>query len=137
MSNAWHPFMAATLGSAVVNGVFSTAHISKPRPFEDGEVLDVPGRPHVIHTPGHTPGEVAFYLPAQQVLISGDALVTQDLFTGRAGLQLTRPQLNDDYADARKSLDRLKDLGKVKILPGHGRPWDGEIVEAISKALSA
>jgi glyoxylase-like metal-dependent hydrolase (beta-lactamase superfamily II) len=34
----------------------------KPRPirelttYADGETLDVPGRPRVIHTPGHTSG---------------------------------------------------------------------------------
>lgn len=100
LSNAWRPFMAATLGQAIVNGVFSMAHVSNPHPFKDGDVLDVPGRPHVLHTPGHTPGEVAFYVPAQQVLISGDTLVTRDLYTGGDGLQLTRPRLNDDYAEA-------------------------------------
>ena len=136
LSNAWRPFMAGVLGRAIANGVFSMAHISNPQPFKDGDTLNVPGRPQVIHTPGHTPGEVAFYLPQHRVLISGDALVTQDLYTGQAGTpQLTRPRLNHDYGEAQKSLYRLKDLGKIKILPGHGRPWDGEIGEAISLAL--
>jgi glyoxylase-like metal-dependent hydrolase (beta-lactamase superfamily II) len=27
--------------------------------------LDLPGRPQVIEVPGHTPGSVAFHLPAQ------------------------------------------------------------------------
>lgn len=136
LSNAWRPFMANVLGRAIANGVFSMAHVSNPQPFQDGDILDVPGRPHVIHTPGHTPGEVSFYLPAQGVLISGDTLVTRDLYSGRVGSpQLTRPRLNDDYAEARKSVHRLKDLGRVTMLPGHGQPWEGEIAEAISIAL--
>ncbi|MBI4893172.1 MAG: MBL fold metallo-hydrolase [Acidobacteria bacterium] len=137
LSNAWRPYMAGMLTRAAVNGVFSTARVSDPRPFEDGAVLDAPGRPHVIHTPGHTAGEVAFYLPDQRVLISGDTLVTRDLYTGSMGSpQLTRRRLNDDYAEARKSLDRLKDLGNVTMLPGHGHPWQGEISEAIALALA-
>ena len=135
LSNAWRPFMANTLGQAVWNGVFSMTHVSRPYAFKNGDVLDIPGRPHVIHTPGHTPGEVAFYLPQQRLLLSGDTIVTRDLYTGRAGVQLTRPRLNHDYAQARESLHRLKDLGRVKLLPGHGVPWDGEILEAVSIAL--
>lgn len=136
LSNAWHPFLAGMLGRAAWNGVFSFAHVANPRPFRDGDVLDAPGRPHVIHTPGHTPGQVAFYLPAQRVLFSGDTLVTRDLYTGRAGKpQLTRPRLNHDYALARKSLHRLEDLGRVKMLPGHGSPWEGDLRDAVSLAL--
>ena len=137
LSNAWRPFMASVLAKAIANGVFSTAHISKPQPLADGAVLQVPGRPHVIHTPGHTAGEVAYYLPEHHVLISGDSLVTQDLYSGKSGQpQLTRPGLNDDYGRARQSLHRLHDVGRVKVLPGHGSSWEGEIREAISLALA-
>ena len=40
-----------------------------------------------------------------------------------------------DYEQARRSLDRLKDLGEVTMLPGHGRPWKGNIKDAIAMAL--
>lgn len=137
LSNAWRPYTATMLATAAWNGVFTARRVSDPLPFRDGEVLDVPGRPTVIHTPGHTAGEVSLYLTKQQVLISGDTLVTRNLYTGWAGTpQLTNPALNDDYAQARRSLARLKDLGRVKMLPGHGRPWEGEITEAIDLALS-
>src|SRR5262249_9736681 len=42
----------------------------RPRPatelqtIGDGDVLDVPGSPRIIHTPGHTPGSVAVHVPA-------------------------------------------------------------------------
>lgn len=137
LSNAWRPYMAGMLSKAVMNGVFSSAHVARPQPIEEGAVLDIPGRPNVIHTPGHTAGEVSFFLPIQRVLISGDTLVTRDLYTGRFGHpQLTRPRLNDDYNEARKSLDRLKELGDIIMLPGHGRPWRGNISEAIAMALA-
>jgi glyoxylase-like metal-dependent hydrolase (beta-lactamase superfamily II) len=42
--------------------------------FRDGETLDVPGRPRVLHTPGHTAGHVCFWLEPQGVLVAGDLL---------------------------------------------------------------
>ena len=30
----------------------------------DGDTLDVPGSPRVVHLPGHTPGSVALYVPS-------------------------------------------------------------------------
>lgn len=136
LSNAWRPFMASVLARATMNGVFSFAHVHSPRTFEDGDVLDVPGRPQVIHTPGHTPGEVVFYLPTRGTLLSGDTLVTRDLYTGRTGTpQVTRPRLNDDFALAQRSLERIQDLGPVRMLPGHGAPWDGDMRDAVAGAV--
>jgi glyoxylase-like metal-dependent hydrolase (beta-lactamase superfamily II) len=136
LSNAWRPFTAGMLAKAMLNGVFGSARASKTQPFVHGAVLDIPGRPHVIHTPGHTAGEVALFLPEKNVLLSGDALVTLDLYSGKSGVpQLTRERLNDDYRQARRSLDRLKDLGNVDILPGHGPVWRGSISVAMEMAL--
>jgi len=43
------------------------------------------GVPVAIHTPGHTKGHTSFLLPERDVLVAGDALVTNDLYTGRLG----------------------------------------------------
>src|SRR3954453_4200546 len=51
----------------------------------DGEVLDVPGSPRVLHAPGHTAGHCALSLEDQSLLFSGDALVTLDMTRGRTG----------------------------------------------------
>ena len=47
--------------------------------------MPVPGRPVVVPSPGHTHGHCALHLPDRDVLISGDALVTLDPYTGRRG----------------------------------------------------
>ncbi len=135
LSNAWRPYTATMLGVATLNGVFSLAHITKLQPFSDGDVLDVPGRPRVLHTPGHTPGEVVFHLANRNVLISGDTLVTRNLLTGSAGQpQLVSPVLTGDYKQANRSLDLLRELGPVTMLPGHGKPWIGEMADAVALA---
>ena len=135
LSNAWRPYIATMLGTAIINGVFSLPKIRNLRTFTDGDTLDVPGKPFVIHTPGHTAGEVVFYLPKRDVLFSGDTLVTRNLMTGAHGNpQITHPLLNNDFKQAHKSLGLLNEIGKVKMLPGHGKPWLGEIKEAIELA---
>lgn len=123
------------LGHATLNGVFSMPRITNAYTFRDGEVLDIPGRPQVIHVPGHTAGEVAFFLPESSVLLSGDTVITRNLMTGAHGSpQLASPILNDDDKQARRSISRLSELGSVTLLPGHGRPWRGAMIEAIANA---
>ena len=135
LSNAWRPYTATMLGVATLNGVFSLARITRLQSFSDGDVLDVPGHPRVLHTPGHTPGEVVFHLADRNVLFSGDTLVTRNLLTGNQGKpQLVSPVLNGDYKQANRSLDLLRDLGHVTMLPGHGKPWVGKMNEAVALA---
>ncbi|MBI3885744.1 MAG: MBL fold metallo-hydrolase [Opitutae bacterium] len=135
LSHAWHPFMASMLTRAVVDGLLLQLSITHAQGCVDGQVLDVPGHPVVLHAPGHTPGEIALHLPQRGVLLSGDVLITRDLVTGKNGApQLAHRSLNRDTQLARRSLDRLRELGRVTMLPGHGRPWTGEMREAIELA---
>lgn len=68
----------------------------------------------VIHTPGHTKGSVCYYIPDEQILLSGDTLFFEsvgrtDFPTGNSGVLI-------------KSInERLFTLPKeVKVYPGHG-----------------
>jgi glyoxylase-like metal-dependent hydrolase (beta-lactamase superfamily II) len=135
LSNAWRPYTRSMLGHAIGAGVFTIPSIAEARTFDDSDVLDVPGRPRVIHTPGHTPGEVSFFLEARGVLICGDTLITRNLLTGKpGGPQVCSRVLNESDPDARRSLDRLRELGRVTMLPGHGTPWAGTMSEAVERA---
>ena len=67
----------------------------------------------VIHTPGHTPGGVCFYIEKEGVLISGDTL-----FRGTIGT-LALPTANSDRMW--KSLKKLAKLPPDTVVyPGHG-----------------
>ncbi len=138
LSNAWHPYVARMLGHAAFNGVFTMPSIAKVQTIEDGRTLDVPGKPYVLHVPGHTPGEVALFLPQAGILLSGDTLVTRHLLTGANGApQVPPPVLSHHYGTAQRSLERMRDLGAVTMLPGHGKAWMGNLADAISIAQSA
>ncbi len=135
LSNAWRPYTASMLGNAMFHGVFTFPAIGKAIGFDDGAVLEVPGRPQVIHVPGHTPGEVALFFPDRNVLVSGDTLVTRNLFTGEEGAPAVPSRfLNANDRLALRSIDRLSEIGTVTMLPGHGRPWTGTMKDAIAIA---
>jgi glyoxylase-like metal-dependent hydrolase (beta-lactamase superfamily II) len=100
--------------------------------LEQDQTLDLPGRPRVIHTPGHTAGHYSVALRERDVLLSGDALATFDYVTGKHGLGLHR--LNDDRETALASLDRLDAVDAKIVLPAHGEPWTGGSSRALEIA---
>jgi glyoxylase-like metal-dependent hydrolase (beta-lactamase superfamily II) len=116
---------------------------AKPRPvtdaetFADGDVLDVPGRPRVVHAPGHTDGHCALVFEDRGALFVGDALCTWQPLSGERGPRLMPKQFDVSYAQARESLGRIERLDAEILLPGHGDPWTGSPADAVTQARSS
>ncbi len=100
----------------------------------DGETLDVPGRPRVVATPGHTAGHTAFVLDGTGVLFAGDAIVTHALISDGRGPQMLARAFHRDVEAARASLDILAEQETSVLLSGHGDPWYGPIADAVVQA---
>jgi glyoxylase-like metal-dependent hydrolase (beta-lactamase superfamily II) len=111
--------------------------IAEVSSFDDGEVLDVPGRPRVLHTPGHTDGSCCLLVESARALFTGDALVTHNPLTGRAGPQIMSRALNHDSAQAMESLSRLESCGAQVLMPGHGEPLRQDIADVVRAAREA
>jgi glyoxylase-like metal-dependent hydrolase (beta-lactamase superfamily II) len=105
------------------------------QPMTDGQVLDVPGSPRIIHTPGHTPGSVAVHVPAVDALFLGDTMTTRNVLTGVTGPKPAPFTLDPDQAVS--SLDRLAGVDATWVLPGHGPAWDGGVPEAVRQVREA
>jgi glyoxylase-like metal-dependent hydrolase (beta-lactamase superfamily II) len=101
----------------------------------DGQVLEVPGSPRIIHTPGHTPGSVAVHVPAVDALFLGDTMTTRNVLTGARGPKPAPFTLEPQQAVA--SLERLDGIDATWVLPGHGPAWDGGAPEAIRQVREA
>jgi glyoxylase-like metal-dependent hydrolase (beta-lactamase superfamily II) len=97
--------------------------------FGDGEVLDVPGAPRIIHTPGHTPGSVAVHVPGVDALFLGDTMTTRNVLTGVTGPKPAPFTLEPEQAVA--SLDRIESVDATWVLPGHGPASDVGVPEAV------
>jgi len=132
----WRPAEIATLLELAVGGGLRMPAITDYLTVGDGEILEVPGRPTVVHLPGHTKGSLGFVLADRGVCFSGDALVTWNLLTGRRGPQLLAGGFMEDSRAGIESLSRLAMLNTHVLLPGHGEPWHGPISEAVAHARS-
>ena len=116
------------------SGVTRVPPIASLETMDDGEVLDVPGAPRVLHAPGHTAGSCALLLEDRSVLLSGDALVTLDMTRGRTGPQIIRGPVTEDAGLALRSLDVLAATRARTVLPGHGEPWLDGVGSAVELA---
>ncbi len=83
--------------------------------FTDGETRDIGFPVEVKFTPGHSPESVAFFVPSERILFTGDAF---DLAYN------TRPSLNNplsDWADLRASLEWM--MQKRPTILANGHKW--------------
>jgi glyoxylase-like metal-dependent hydrolase (beta-lactamase superfamily II) len=132
-----HPLDAENLKHPGTDGIpFSISIIGmEPDGFlEEGKAVHVGHLVlEVIHTPGHSPGGVCFYLKKQKTLFSGDTL-----FKGTIGnLHLPTCQPKKMWG----SLGKLAALPpETKVIPGHGNDtvlsketWLGNAEEIFSE----
>jgi len=113
-------------------GVMKAPSVKSVVTFSDGDVLDLPGKPRVVYSPGHTVGHSSFYVADSKTLFTGDALVTRDLLSNHDGAPRLMPDIfHVDPAQARASLDALGGIDTELLLPGHGSPYKGQVAEAV------
>jgi glyoxylase-like metal-dependent hydrolase (beta-lactamase superfamily II) len=99
----------------------------------DGAVPGMPGW-RWVHTPGHTPGHVSLYHPADGTLVAGDAFVTTRqesmlaALTQRPGLHGPPAYYTTDWESAKESVRRLSALDPEVAATGHGRPLRGPLM---------
>lgn len=127
----------ALLASALRNGAARSVKIAQVTPFGDDAALDLPGRPRVVPTPGHSDGHVAIHFPDRGALIAGDALCTRNPLTGRRGPQLMPGAFSVSSERAMASLAAIEPLDAGVLLVGHGDPWVGGIAPAVARAREA
>src|SRR5215472_9490311 len=100
------------------------ARISRYPELSDGDRVHVGTMTLVaLHTPGHAPDHLVYWMPDDRVLFTGD------LVLGRGSSMVTYPE--GDVAAYLNSLERVAKLEPRMIFPGH---WD-PVVEAQSKIV--
>ena len=84
----------------------------------EGTTLRLEGNPpltvEVLHTPGHDPGHLSFFLPESRSVLVGD------MASALSTVVIDPPEGN--MADYLESLESLRRLAPRVVLPGHGPP---------------
>ena len=101
------------------HGVFDTEIDHR---LVDGERIELGGITlETIHTPGHTPGHIAFFNPEHDLLFSGDIDLTP-----------FGPFYGHDFADISDflaSIEKLRQIEAKMVISGHAGPFDGNLPE--------
>ena len=94
------------------------------RTVADGDSIGIAGQNiKVVHTPGHSPGSITLWSPAERVAITGDAVPVPGMLP-----------VYDDAFDALGSLRRLRTLGMDIMLSS----WDDMLEgQEINRRLDA
>lgn len=114
-----HPLDHDLLASAAARAASWGLVVSQPptatMPLTHAQELHLGGvTARCLFTPGHTPGHVAFYLPSEHAVLTGDAL-----FRGSIG-RTDRP-IGDTETLLRSIREQLLVLpADTRVLPGHG-----------------
>jgi len=109
-----------------LNGLFDFApgmfEIEIDHQLTDGERLELGGITlEAIHTPGHTPGHLSFFIPEYDLLFSGDIDLTP-----------FGPFYGHDFADINDllaSIEKLKQVESKMVISGHAGPFNDKLPE--------
>ncbi len=115
-----------------LRGVTGVAYAAKTKravtvtyPVQDGARL--PGDWIAVHTPGHTPGHLAYWHPAERVLIAGDALGSHL----RGEIRAPLGAYSVDNREVAQSVRKLAALDPDVICFGHGPEITGGAAGAL------
>jgi glyoxylase-like metal-dependent hydrolase (beta-lactamase superfamily II) len=132
----WRPQMWRLLATMVIRdgGYRMRPYDGELETFADGDILDVPGRPRVIATPGHTDGHCALYFEGHKALFVGDEMCTWNPMTGARGPQLMPKPFSVSQARCLESLAAIESVDADVLLAGHGEPWRDSVSAAVQRA---
>jgi glyoxylase-like metal-dependent hydrolase (beta-lactamase superfamily II) len=84
------------------------------RTIGEGDVVDgTEFRLEVLHTPGHAPNHLCFFLDEERVLFTGDTILD-------GMYSVVSPRTGGDMAKYMATLERLRKIRVTRIAPGHG-----------------
>lgn len=129
-----HPRSLPVLGTMVAAGALTVPGIRMTKPLPTATRLALPGNPIALHTPGHTDGHCVVHLPERDAVLTGDALVTLDPYTGDHGPQIVASAATKDADEAIHALGEIAATGARHVLTGHGPMWHQGAEAAVERA---
>ncbi|MFZ0141168.1 MAG: MBL fold metallo-hydrolase [Aeromicrobium sp.] len=131
--NLWRPRVLPWALHIMRKGAMNDRGVPTATDFGEVDVIDVPGRPVPVATPGHTSGHTAYLVPGARVLLTGDALVTGHRLSSHAGSQRLMSMFHHDEDAMNASLDVIAEVDADTVIPGHGPVHRGSPRDAVAQ----
>ena len=97
---------------------YAPAECHQYEAIQDGQMLEFGGyQLHCIAVPGHTPGQMCFYIAEEGIMFTGDHVLF-DITPNITGW----PWVKDSLGDYLDSLKRIREYEVRQALPGHRKP---------------
>lgn len=129
-----HPRGIPVIGRMALDGALAVRGVEASGTVAHGHRVDVPGAPLALWTPGHTAGHCSYLFEEEGILLTGDALVTLDPYTGEKGPQIVASAATADVEQSMRSLDVIEETSARLLLPGHGTPHREGASAAVEQA---
>jgi len=105
------------LGEGDIESLKEQTGVDADMGLEDGDVIDACGGIEVIHVPGHSKGNLCFYLRKQRFIIAGDTI-----FGDQHGNLYAPPEKYcDNVESAAKGIEKLLNYDFNKLFLSHGK----------------
>ncbi len=106
------------IGELDAESLRSQTGVEADMTLEGGDVINACGGIEAISVPGHSPGNLCFYLREEKLMIAGDTIMVDE-----CGVLIPPPSRYCEDSDlAKKSLNILLVYDFDKILLSHGEP---------------
>lgn len=130
-SDAEKPVTEGTAPTAVPKGMLHAPPmtfkgIKVDRTVRDGDVIESMGGLRVIATPGHSPGQIAFWQPERKILFTGDTMMH---ILGKLRLPIAMATVDMD--EAKRSIGKVAKLDARVACFGHGEPLTDDTADKI------
>ena len=108
------PRLVKATGAEVLAFAKRDPVVTPDRAIGDGAIIDgTEWGLEAIHTPGHAPNHLCFFLEEERVLFTGDHILN-------GTTTVVSPKTGGGMIDYMNSLERLRKLRTARICPGHG-----------------
>jgi len=128
---AWRPRVFRWMMHVIKAGALKAKPATQAQAWDTEKLRSLPGSPEAILLPGHTPGNVALFLPEAGAIAVGDSFVSGHPISRKTGPQMLHRMYHSDPAAALAATRRLAGINASVILPGHGPALHMPLAEAL------